>query len=85
MLRIQELLVTPGAIGGQISIFSNPSECSSEEEIVESSCGIKLAVQTFPPCINANNGLLQIKVTGYDTIPFFYSWERIEDGGLKVE
>ncbi len=36
---IQRLLSTSGAIAGSVSIYSNPSECSSEQEILES-CNI---------------------------------------------
>ncbi len=79
---IQEILSTPGAIGGQIIIYNNPSECSSKEEVLESSCGIKINILTFPPCIDADNGSLQITVKRYDTIPFYYKWERIEDSAM---
>ncbi len=78
---IQHLLSTPGSIGGQITINNNPSECSSEEEILES-CGINIDILTFPPCIDADNGSLQITVNMYDTIPFYYKWERIEDSAM---
>lgn len=37
---IQQLLSTPSAISGSITINNNPSECSSENDILESSCGI---------------------------------------------
>jgi len=79
---IQEILSTPGAIVGQINIYGNPSECSSKEEVMESSCGIKISILTFPPCLDADNGSLQITVNGYDTIPFYYKWERIEDSAM---
>jgi len=78
---IQKILSTPGAIGGQISIYSNPSECSNEEEILKS-CGIKINILTFPPCIDADNGSLLITVNQYNTIPFYYKWERIEDSAM---
>ncbi|HHH54740.1 MAG TPA: VWA domain-containing protein, partial [Bacteroidetes bacterium] len=77
---IQNLLDTPGAIVGQIRIYNNPSECNSKEEILDTPCGININIQTFAPCINANNGMIQVTVSGYDTIPFFYSWDRTEDG-----
>ena len=35
---IQELIATPGAIGGSIYINNNPSECSNESEILAASC-----------------------------------------------
>ncbi len=35
---IQDLLATTGAIGGNISIHGNPSECSNESEILAASC-----------------------------------------------
>ncbi len=77
---IQEILSTPGAIGGQINVYNNPSECSSKEEILESCFNITILV--FPPCLDADNGSLQITVNGYDTIPFYYKWERIEDSAM---
>ncbi len=77
---IQKILSTPGAIGGQIKIYNNPSECSSKEEILESCFNI--TISAFPPCLDADNGSLQIIVKGYDTIPFYYNWERIEDSAM---
>ena len=37
---IQNLLSTPGAIGGDVTIVDNPSACSSEEEVKNTSCTI---------------------------------------------
>ena len=77
---IQNLLFTPGVISGSININNNPSECSSESEILSSNCGLRMSVVTNPPCIDASNGSLQINLTAYDTIPFFYNWTRQVDG-----
>lgn len=37
---IQHLLSDPNAIGGTITIENNPSECSSQEEILEDNCSV---------------------------------------------
>ena len=75
---IQELLSTPGAIGGSINIYNNPSECSSEEEIIARPCmGIQISIDV--PCIGAENGAIHVQVIG-STAPFTYIWQRIEDG-----
>jgi gliding motility-associated-like protein len=75
---IQVLLSTPGAIGGSINIFDNPSECSSTEEIITAPCtSINIAINV--PCIGANNGSIQVQITD-GIVPFIYTWERLEDG-----
>ena len=77
---IQHLLSTPSAIGGQIKIYGNPSECSSKDEVLKSCFNI--TILAFPPCQDADNGFLQISVFGYNSIPFYYNWERIEDSAM---
>jgi len=79
---IQGILSTLSAIGEQIYIYDNPSECSSKDKILESTCEINTNILTFPSCIDAENGSLQITVNRYDTIPFYYKWERIEDSAM---
>ncbi|WP_367391483.1 gliding motility-associated C-terminal domain-containing protein [Lewinella sp. LCG006] len=75
---IQMLLSTPNAIGGTINITNNPSECSSAEEIIAASCTtIEVAINV--PCIGANNGSIQVQITG-GAAPFTYNWEETEDG-----
>ena len=68
------------AIGGSVSIFANPSECSSPEEVLDGNCRMRLILATTPPCIGAENGSIQVYVQGYDTIPFYYEWFE-EDSG----
>ena len=75
---IQILLSTPNAIGGTISINNNPSECSSAEEIIAASC-INMEIAINIPCIGANNGSIQVQITG-GAPPFTYNWEETEDG-----
>jgi gliding motility-associated-like protein len=75
---IQILLSTPNAIGGTISINNNPSECSSAEEIIAASC-INMEIAINIPCIGANNGSIQVQITG-GAAPFTYNWEETEDG-----
>lgn len=77
---IQSLLSTPGAIQDDINIFSNPSECSSEVEILLATC---LEIDTYPnvPCVGADNGSIQVQIKGGYS-PLTYSWERLEDGQM---
>ena len=77
---IHDILSTPGAIGGNVFILANPSECSNKYEILKSHCGIELSILTYPPCIDIDNGSLQISILAYDTIPFYYNWENIDNG-----
>jgi len=68
------------AIGGDVIILNNPSSCSSVDEVVETNCRFGVVVSTNPPCININNGAIEVFVEEYDTIPFQYEWIRQEDG-----
>ncbi len=77
---IRELLVDPVGIGGLTIINNNPSECSSEIEIVDKYCGLRFNHYIHPACIGQDNGALQIDVTNYNAIPFHYDWLRHEDG-----
>ncbi len=77
---IQQLLSDSEAVNGVINISENPSECSSQNEVLNKFCGMHLIVNTNPPCVNADNGSIQVGITGYDTIPFNYHWVRQEDG-----
>ena len=78
---IQDLIENQSTtIGGIVTIENNPSECSSEEDVIESICGMNLIVATTPPCIGSDNGIIQVFVEGYDAIPFNYEWIRQDDG-----
>jgi hypothetical protein len=77
---IQNLLNTPGAISGDVSIYGNPSECSSENEVTNIYCGMSISLINNPPCINANNGSIQVEVNRFDAGPFNYSWENTTSG-----
>lgn len=67
---IHHLLTVPNF---GIYIADNPSNCSSETEIIEKICGI--AISSNPPCLNANNGSIQIQ-TFTDAPPFQFFWEN---------
>jgi uncharacterized repeat protein (TIGR01451 family) len=64
---------------GTITIAGNPSECNSEQEILGSFCNLTIITDTSPPCIGAENGVIQVNIKGYDAIPFYYTWLRQED------
>ena len=68
------------SIGGFVVFFDNPSECSSEQEVLDSGCGMKLTISTTSPCIDIDNGVIQLFIEKYDTIPFYYTWMRQDDG-----
>jgi len=76
---IQELLSDEYGVGGIVTIADNPSECSSQDEIINGYCGLKFNVFKNHPCLNEANGSIQVNVTNYDTIPFYYEWTRQED------
>lgn len=77
---IHNLLTTPNAIGGNINIFNNPSNCSSETEIIEHCI---LQVFPNPPCINSENGSLQIQ-TFSNTPPYQYTWQNLTNGQTET-
>lgn len=79
---IQHLLLDPNLSIPIIGFFQNPSECSSESEIINNYCGLRFNLSKNPPCIGESNGTFQIYVTNYDVIPFYYQWERQEDGQM---
>ncbi|MEM9545343.1 MAG: gliding motility-associated C-terminal domain-containing protein [Bacteroidota bacterium] len=63
-----------------VQIEDNPSECSSISEVINADCDLKVEIFKNPPCKNLSNGSIQVKVTDYNAIPFYYFWERLEDG-----
>lgn len=69
------------SIGGAVEIFDNPSQCSSIQDVLESQlCRMYLIPSLTPPCIDVENGAIQIFVKNYNEIPFNYNWQRLEDG-----
>lgn len=75
---IHQLISTPNAIGGFIEIYFNPSDCSSEVEIIHA---CKFSAVANAPCLNASNGSIQVHIpTG--TLPFAYTWVRQEDNEM---
>jgi uncharacterized repeat protein (TIGR01451 family) len=78
---IQDLLENKAtSIGGNITIEDNPFGCNSEQEILVSSCELSLTFSLISPCVNVQNGSIQVYIEGYTTIPFNYEWLRQEDG-----
>ncbi|MEM9545080.1 MAG: VWA domain-containing protein [Bacteroidota bacterium] len=64
---------------GTVTISGNPSECSSEQEVLGAICGLTIITDTNPPCIGVENGGIEVNVKGYDAIPFNYTWLKQED------
>ncbi len=79
---VQNALNNPGAITGSVNISNNPSACSSENEVMFTDCGLAVNINANPPCLNADNGSIQIEVFNYDSIPFNYQWENTTTGQI---
>lgn len=77
---IQNILLNTGAITGNVTIVYNPTECSNQNEVENADCGLAANIIANPPCMNADNGSMQIEVFNYDSIPFSYTWENLDDG-----
>ncbi|MGK0391840.1 MAG: hypothetical protein ACI94Y_004607, partial [Maribacter sp.] len=62
---IRNLFIIPGAISGYFNLHDNPSECSSVDEVISLVCEeLSISLINNHPCINANNGSVQVEVNG---------------------
>ena len=64
----------------KIQFVENPSPCSFNQEVYEE-C-LNISVEQNAPCINLDNGSLDVHINNYDSIPFSYILERQEDGSV---
>ena len=77
---IQNIIINKETIiGGNVIIEGNSLGCSSEYEIL-ASCGLNITLSITPPCVDVNNGEIEVYITEFETTPFLYEWIRLEDG-----
>ena len=61
---------------GELSIYNNAEGCVSVDEILNSICGLSINYETHPPCVDANNGRIDLTIANFETVPLMYSWEE---------
>ena len=76
---IVSLIDSESAVGGTIELFGNPSECSSQMEVI-TSCRLNIILEKNEPCFGQHNGAFNITIRDHFDTDFNYFWFRQEDG-----
>ncbi len=76
---IQDLLAV-GLGPSFVRVNANRIGCNSNREIVETPWELDFVSVVVPPCVDVDNGEIQVFATVFDTGPLRYSWLRDEDG-----
>ncbi len=81
---IQDLLLSPESILGDIRVNSNLFGCASTFEVINKECEITLVVNANSPCEGLQNGSISVITGQYDAIPINYTWLKQEDGQMGM-
>jgi len=76
---IQDFMLTapPETI---FNIYENITQCENRDVVRFTRCGLTTDPYVNNPCLDSDNGSIQIKMSGYKDVPFLYNWTRVDDG-----